>query len=151
MYGNLIPLRVQYEIPIIKIKKRWIVLQPTCGYLFGWNGSYNIEIGGGVYTQSSLDGKWVFTNYFREGKEYKLSRTFGLVEMGGAVRLTISKTLSLYGGGGYSIGVRPLAYANIKVAYQGQQIAEVKNKNSGSHYFYKLGLCFNLGTPKMFH
>lgn len=146
MVANMIPFRLNVEIPVLKLGKKHLWVTPSCGYTLGLNGTYDILVGSEVSQYQSLDGQSVYTRYLRRFKEYNLSRTFSLLECRAQVRYPLSKTLSVYAGGGYAYGPKAIAYTKISYSYQGQPAENVINENRGTHYYLNIGFRFHIGS-----
>jgi hypothetical protein len=141
--GHIIPLRLQYELPLVRMYKQHLSFVPSIGYLWTIQ-SLHFSFGEGITTEQLPQG-WTLKHYFRSGEEYNLSRFFGAWEARGQFNFPFSKTLSLFLGGGYALGTRPIGYARIAFTHNGQPTEEVLNESRGTHYYLHVGFRFHLG------
>jgi hypothetical protein len=146
MVGNLIPFRLNVNVPVLKLGKKYLWVNPSGGYIFGLNSTYDILVGSEISHYQSIDGQSVYTRYLRRFNEYNLSRTFGLLECRGQIRYPVSKTLLVYAGCGYAYGYRAIGYTKISYTYKGQLAKNVINENRGTHFYLNIGLRFNIGS-----
>jgi hypothetical protein len=143
LLSHTLPLRFTYSIPLLKLFKRPLILEPSVGSIVSLR--FNDGDIGGDGGGAAIGPTLLLIETDRKGIEYNIRKAFIRFEGRAQIRYEFSKTFGLYFGGGYCQGTSVIGRVNaVYTRSTSTTPFYIKKEYKGTNVYFNAGLRVSL-------